>query len=327
MHLLQFLMGSITETGHSDSGNRVLFVLSVTLLLALVLLVLYSAGLKAKLDDNTDAIENISAQMEILVVENSELHDQNEHLVDALEDYQNKVRSYQTENYELRRQLNLTDNTTILGWRTTVSVLAPAVKTLTRVDVWGRVYTEGYVGIPTNLTLELVPGRGRVLVNTVPAMGEVFQDTAVTAKEVAESISGANLYTYDLIFSIEAEDKVPSVDGPSAGAAMTLMVLSVLENRTIRPDVSITGTIREDGKIGQIGSPIEKSEAADQAGAEIFCIPKENEYTNIYTRVGWFRVVTREEKTADLIAERTDITVHLVEDMEDLFEIATYKAT
>ena len=113
---------------------------------------------------------------------------------------------------------------------------------------------------------------------------------------------------------------------------MTLMVLSLLEERDIDPTVSMTGTISPDGSIGPIGSPVEKAVAAEEAGARIFCIPKDNEYTLVrYQRnvqLGPFVVpqyYTVEEKTADLIGERTNLTVRIVSDIEELYGIATYK--
>ncbi len=291
---------------------------------------LANSGLKIRLDENVQTMENLSSQVESLSSENANLRTQNEHLRTTIEEYQQRVRNYQDEIYELRRLANVTGNETSLDRTTSVSVLAPAVKAVVRTDpFWGTQTVVGYVGVPTILTLEAIPGKGRVLVNTEPAMGEVFQDTAVTAKETAEKISGMVLGGYDLIFSIQAQDKIPSVDGPSAGAAMAMLVLALMEGSTVNPGVAISGAISPDGKIGGVGGVIEKAQAASQAGASVFCIPRENEYTQVKhtQRIGRFTVYeyyTR-EKTADLIAEETDLQVILVSDIKDLVRIATYK--
>jgi predicted S18 family serine protease len=265
-------------------------------------------------------------------MENSELISQNQYLEDAVKDYQQKVRSYQAEVHRLRQLANLTsDNSTVLLRTENIRMVVPAVMAEVQ-NIWGRPRITGYIGIATNLTLEAVYGQGRVLVNTIPPMGEVFQDTAVTAKDTAERLTGKSLFDYDLIFSIEAPDVVPSVDGPSAGAAMTLMVLSLLEEKSLDPEVSLTGTISPDGEVGAIGGAVEKAIAAEEAGAHIFCIPRANEYTQVtYERevqVGpfvWKMPYTRNEKTKSLIEERTDLNVVIVEDVLDLIEIATYK--
>lgn len=62
-------------------------------------------------------------------------------------------------------------------------------------------------------------------------MGTVFQDAANTAVYVAQNKTGIDLSGSDVIFSIEGSKEIPSVDGPSAGALMTLLVISALEKK------------------------------------------------------------------------------------------------
>ena len=122
------------------------------------------------------------------------------------------------------------------------------------------------VGSLLNVSVEIVPGRGRVLVNTTPLMGEVFQDAANTAVYVAQKRTGRNLSASDSIVSIVAEDQVPAVDGGSAGALMTLLMISAIEGTPLDPDVILTGTIDQDGRVGAIGGVIEKASAAKEKG-------------------------------------------------------------
>ena len=318
-------MGSRENARSLSVASSLLATLVLTGIIAVLLF--QNVQLRNRLQNNSLTIHNLSRQVEALTVENSQLREQNDHLTKTLQDYQLRVRSYQAQLYQLKKKLNLTgENQTTLGWRTTVSIIAPAVKKIEYRDIFGFPEGEKYVGIATNLTLEAVPGLGRVLVNTDPPMGEVFQDTAVTAKETAEKISGLSLSKYDLIFSVQANDTVPSVDGPSAGAAMTLLVLGLLENLTINHRVSLTGTISPDGKIGAIGGVVEKAVAAEKAGIKIFCIPKENEYTAVtyYQRVGPFVIPYQKlRKTVDLISAKTNLTVYLVDDIHDVAKIAT----
>jgi predicted S18 family serine protease len=320
------------ESEESRGGTSLVILVALVMLIFTALLMIQNGSLKRRMDENTLAIENLSSQVESMAMENSELISQNQYLEDALEGYQEKVRSYQAEVYRLRQIANLTsDNSTVLAWNPAIRMIVPAVLAETSRTIWG-VQITGYVGIVTNLTLEAVPGRGRVLVDTIPLMGEVFQDTAVTAKETAERLTGKSLFDYDLVFSIEAPDVVPSVDGPSAGAAMTLMILSLLEEKPIDPKVSLTGTVSPDGQVGAIGGVVEKAIAAENAGAEVFCIPRGNEYTRVTSekrvRVGpiVYRYPYREDvKTVTLIEDETDLTVVIVDSVLDLVEIATYK--
>ena len=312
----------------SRSGANLILLVALVLLAFTALLMIQNGRLKQRMEENTLAIENLSTQVESLAMENSELISQNQYLENAVENYQEKVRSYQSEVYRLRQIANLTDNSTVLAWNPAIRMVVPAVMAETSWSGWGT----RYVGIATNLTLEAVPGRGRVLVDTTPPMGEVFQDTAATAKETAERLTGKSLFDYDLVFSIEAPEVVPSVDGPSAGAAMTLMILSLLEERPLDPGVSLTGTISPDGRVGAIGGVVEKAVAAENAGVDVFCIPRGNEYTRVPVekkiRVGpfvWSWPAYEDVKTKTLIEEETDLNVVIVDDVLDLVEIATYK--
>ncbi len=66
-----------------------------------------------------------------------------------------------------------------------------------------------------------------------------------------------------------------NVGGPSAGLAFTLLVLDVLTpgELTGGKRVAVTGSIRLDGSVGDVGGVAQKSVAARQAGAEIIMVP------------------------------------------------------
>ena len=127
-----------------------------------------------------------------------------------------------------------------------------------------------------NISVEISPGKGRVLVQTTPLMGVVFQDAANTAVVVAGNISGVDLSNSDVIFSIESDNKIAEVDGPSAGALMTLLMVSAVEKKPIDDSLTLTGTIRGDGHIGAIGGVPEKATVAQENGKTLFLLPREN---------------------------------------------------
>ena len=66
-----------------------------------------------------------------------------------------------------------------------------------------------------------------------------------------------------------------SVGGPSAGLAFTLSVMDLLTpgDLTGRKQVAVTGTIRLDGSVGDVGGVIQKAAAARRAGADLFIVP------------------------------------------------------
>jgi hypothetical protein len=72
------------------------------------------------------------------------------------------------------------------------------------------------------------------------------------------------------------EGAIPK-DGPSAGAALTIAIYSMLTNRKIRNDLAMTGEINLEGKVTAIGGLEEKLEGFKKAGVRLALIPKENE--------------------------------------------------
>jgi len=66
-------------------------------------------------------------------------------------------------------------------------------------------------------------------------------------------------------------------DGPSAGAAVTLAIASVLSRRPVRRDIALTGEMTLRGKVLEIGGVKEKVMASYRAGLRQVILPKANE--------------------------------------------------
>jgi len=77
-------------------------------------------------------------------------------------------------------------------------------------------------------------------------------------------------------FHIHCPDGAVPKDGPSAGAALTLSLYSLLIQKKIRHDIAMTGEINLEGNITAIGGLEEKLEGAKLAGVKLVLIPKEN---------------------------------------------------
>ena len=161
----------------------------------------------------------------------------------------------------------------------TLSITAVAVRpVLTRGGFYQNVQYDGTV-----MTIEVSThaGTGLVLVNTAIPTGVDFQSSAKIAAQVAEKYLQTDLSNTDIIFSITAEEDehLQAVDGQSAGAAMTVLLISSLQNKKLNDDVIMTGTINPDMSIGMVGGITEKSDAAGKYGAKIFLIPNKQGVT------------------------------------------------
>jgi len=157
------------------------------------------------------------------------------------------------------------------SWYTT----RPALE-LAENETYGRSTT--IVGISKNggqaklatLTVELMPGKGRLLISVPPYENEDTQMSAMNAKLAAERETGYDLSQVDIIFSIEADVEV--VTGPSAGAAMAVVLVAAIENRWVRQDTVVSATIEGYGRIGPVGDIKKKIDAAKEAGFRLFVV-------------------------------------------------------
>jgi predicted S18 family serine protease len=176
-----------------------------------------------------------------------------------------------------------------------------------------------------NISVEIGPGKGRVMVQTRPLMGVVFQSAANTAVAVAGNKTGFDLSKSDVIFSIDAGDKISEVDGPSAGALMTLLTISAIEKQHINGSMTLTGTINNDGHIGAIGGVVAKASAAKGRGKTMILIPADNKLItppsagNAGTGIFTFSQSSQQQVSAkDYIEKNIGINVTYVDTIEDI---------
>src|SRR3989344_4949775 len=126
-------------------------------------------------------------------------------------------------------------------------------------------------GLGAEMELEIEPGNGTVWVASEPLVGTSTQSAAKLAKQVAKNYA-KNVDKHDYKFRISSNASV--VEGPSAGAAMTLLIISMLNDKPLNQKVSLTGTIKEGGSVGPIGGAFEKAKAASKDGIALFMIPR-----------------------------------------------------
>ncbi|MDD5474314.1 MAG: hypothetical protein PHU34_09245 [Candidatus Methanoperedens sp.] len=120
-------------------------------------------------------------------------------------------------------------------------------------------------------------GKGNLFLNVANVLfDETLQSSAQTAVHVARDVTRTSLVDKDILINIEAPAEAQGlvISGGSAGSAMTLAAMAAMQGKTLRKDVLITGTIREDHTIGRIGAARAKGLAAVKNGAVLFLVPE-----------------------------------------------------
>ncbi|VGO22869.1 endopeptidase La [Pontiella sulfatireligans] len=112
------------------------------------------------------------------------------------------------------------------------------------------------------------------------SLGDVMKESA----RAALSYLRANAATFKIDEAVFAKSDihihVPAgatpKDGPSAGVAISLAILSMLQNKPVRPDLAMTGEISLRGRVLPIGGLKEKVLAASRAGIKHIMLPEKN---------------------------------------------------
>lgn len=270
-----------------------------------------------------EQVQEMQAQIDSLERENEILETQVAQNNQSLQSYASQLDFYRDRVYELENNLQACP----AGMEGYATLQAPAV--FQRIDPEGsgpfvrEVTSEE--GALLNISVETRAGKGRVLVQTTPLMGVVFQDAANTAVFVAQQETGVSLSGSDVIFSITADQEIPGVDGSSAGALMTLLTIAAINGTELNDSITLTGTIDDEGNVGAIGGVLEKAEAAEAGGKALFLIPRENSelvtYTLVKREIGGITVIEREPEVVDAeeyIEDEVGIEVQYVDTIEDV---------
>jgi ATP-dependent Lon protease len=118
-----------------------------------------------------------------------------------------------------------------------------------------------------------VPGSGKLILTG--QLGDVMKESAQAALTLAKTHIGDALEKTDLHVHVPA-GATPK-DGPSAGVAIFLALVSLLTGKPVRPDIAMTGEISLRGLVLPIGGVKEKLLAALRAGITTVMLPKRNE--------------------------------------------------
>lgn len=144
--------------------------------------------------------------------------------------------------------------------------------------VHGLAWTE-FGGELLEIEATTMPGKGQL--NLTGRLGEIMQESAKTAFSYTRSnykklgLAPDIQEKFDL--HIHAADGATPKDGPSAGIALSLAIISALTGKPIRSDIAMTGEITLRGRVLPIGGLKEKCIAALRCDIKTIIIPKANE--------------------------------------------------
>ena len=169
------------------------------------------------------------------------------------------------------------------------------------------------VGMDANLIIEIEPGTGKIYSNVNSQVGSLTQESERNAVNAAERVIKDTTGKYDYLFEIQSA--ASSIDGPSAGAAMSLLLVSMLSDKDLSGKVSITGTITEDGFVGEVGGIGAKAKKAAEVGIKLFMIPIGTRKQAITTDTGNSQIVDLPEYAYDKWGMKI-VEVETIEDIQ-----------
>ena len=131
------------------------------------------------------------------------------------------------------------------------------------------------------------PSDTKLSLLTTGKQGDVMKESITCAKTIAWNVipnSVKNKYTEDIKkeriqpfgIHIHCPEAATPKDGPSAGAAITLAMVSLLTNIPVNNTVAMTGEIDLNGSIHKIGGLDLKIDGGKSAGAKTFLVPEDN---------------------------------------------------
>lgn len=142
----------------------------------------------------------------------------------------------------------------------------------------GHIYglgVSGYIGSTIEIEAAAFPakekGSGQIRFNDTA--GSMAKDSVFNAASVIRKIADMDIKDYDIHVNAVGGG---NIDGPSAGAAITICILSALLNKPVRQDTAVTGEISLRGNVKPVGGIFEKIYGARRKGIKTVIIPEDN---------------------------------------------------
>ncbi len=142
--------------------------------------------------------------------------------------------------------------------------------------ITGLAYTE-YGGCTLEMECVLTQGKGNLILTG--SLGDVMKESAQEALTYVKAHQeeygiDSSLFARDV--HVNATEGAVPKDGPSAGIALTTLILSAFTGKKIRADIALTGEVTLSGRVLPIGGVKEKTMGALRYGINRIILPIAN---------------------------------------------------
>lgn len=157
------------------------------------------------------------------------------------------------------------------GGRARLHLSTPRERTVQA--LWFAMAATGPASGTSKVTIRAAPshgagGRVGFYESEAEGAGPTWRAAGWMATVVASLTLGIDLGRY-----VPSFDTAGRIDGPSAGALLTVGLMAALEDRRLLPKATVTGAIGPDGTIAPVAGVAHKVEAAARAGLHLVLIP------------------------------------------------------
>jgi ATP-dependent Lon protease len=182
---------------------------------------------------------------------------------------------------------------------------------------------KNYIGVATGLAwtsvggsilfIEVVKAKGSGKLTLTGSLGDVIKESAQAAvtyaREHYKDLGLKDDFYQKIDLHIHIPEGATPKDGPSAGTAMAVAIISSLSNKPVRNDIAMTGELTLTGRILPVGGIKEKSLAALRADIKEVIVPSLNKKEI-------------EEISKEIIEK---LKFHYVENMSQVFDLVLVK--
>ncbi|MFT5285647.1 MAG: ATP-dependent Lon protease [Planctomycetota bacterium] len=157
-----------------------------------------------------------------------------------------------------------------------------------------------------------MPGSGRMTLTGM--VGDVMRESVQTAISFVRTRFSSLNIDHGILDTIDLHLHFPAgatpKDGPSAGLAIAVALISLVGRESVRPDLAMTGEVSLHGNVLAVGGLKEKLLAAVRAGITEVIVPERNH-----------------EEVQRLDSEiRDNLVIHLIAHVQEAFDIALVRS-